>query len=97
MDFEGGQMPTRSKKSHIDSESDKQQKRPSQNKSKFRKRNLEGGEGSGESNKKSLLLDQRFTKGEILRENTKKTGLKTYAEDRKHTKKDSNIRNQAMK
>ena len=48
----------------------------------FKKRNLEGGEGSGESTKRNLL-DPRFSKGEILRENTKKTGLKKFKEDSK--------------
>ena len=46
------------------------------------KRCLEGGEGSSENSRK-MPLDSRFTKGEILRENTKKTGLKSFKEDKR--------------
>ena len=45
---------------------------------------LEGGDESSRSNK--FLLDAKFTKGEILRENTKKTGLKSFKEDKKPKK-----------
>jgi hypothetical protein len=48
-----------------------------------RKKIYEGGEGSAASKKgNSLSLDPRFSKGEILRENTKKSGLKSFMEDK---------------
>ena len=87
MEFEGGNDKESSKKASIDSESDTLYKKPLKKSSKsFKKRNLEGGEGSGESTKKKLL-DPRFSKGEILRENTKKSGLKSFKEDKKKSSK----------
>ena len=92
MEFEGGNDKQSSKKASIDSESDSIQKKTRKRNSKsFKKRNLEGGEGSGESTKRNLL-DPRFSKGEILRENTKKSGLKSFKEDKKKSgKKDKDI------
>ena len=83
MSFEGGSDDKRPKKASVDSDSDSEVKIPKNAPYKgFKKRNLEGGEGSGDSTKKNLL-DPRFSKGEILRENTKKSGLKKFKEDSK--------------
>jgi hypothetical protein len=97
MEFHGG-ISRKLNKSNADSVSDYQKDlRPNTTRSKgFKKRNLEGGEGSGDSNRKKLI-DQKFTKGEILRENTKKTGLKSFKEDKKALKKDSNKQIDAKK
>lgn len=90
MEFEGGSDQKPPKKSSVDSDSDAAIKIPRNAPYKgFKKRNLEGGEGSGESTKKNLL-DPRFSKGEILRENTKKTGLKKFKEDSKKSSKRNN-------
>lgn len=86
MVFEGGRKKNankanKSNKASTDSVSDHGHENPSKSKT-IKRRNLEGGEGSGDSHKKNLL-DPRFSKGEILRENTKKTGLKSFKEDKK--------------
>jgi hypothetical protein len=75
-------------KSNPDSVSDYQKDSLPNRRSKgFRKQNLEGGEGSSDSNKKKLL-GNKFNQAEILRENTKKTGLKSFEEDKKTIQKD---------
>ena len=68
----------------IDSQGDFSSIKSRTKKSKvFRKKIYEGGEGSAASKKgNSLSLDPRFSKGEILRENTKKSGLKSFMEDK---------------
>ena len=42
-----------------------------------------------EGGQRQQPIDPRFTKGELLRENTKKTGLKSFKEDKKSVKKSS--------